>query len=201
MSSPSTGWPALLAATGPVLPWGAVAAAGGAALAVTALPAVLPPEGDGVVLVLAVLVLASGCAVAGEDPAAREAGVAPVPVRRRLLARLLLVLPVSGAALAGMAGVAALAGTGPGSWLVPLWAAVSAIATAVGVAAQRSTPDVPGPVAAVVVLGGGLVLVATLPASVVGLPPWDSAVERVGWALVASALLLLAATRDPGARR
>ncbi|MGY1713352.1 hypothetical protein ACI78R_02740 [Geodermatophilus sp. SYSU D01106] len=199
MSSAVVRWPALLAATGTVLPWGPVLAAGGAGLATAGAMAVVPPGGDGLLLVLGVLVLVTGVAVAGEDPSAAVAEVAPVGPRRRLAARLLLVLPVSAAALAGVWVLAVLAGAAPGRGPVLLWVSLAAVATAVGAAAARSAAAVPGPPAAAAVLGAGLLAVPLLPASVTGLPPWDSAAERVAWALAVSTLVLARATRDRAA--
>ncbi len=200
MTSALAGWPALLAATGAVLPWGSVLAAGGAALALAGLPAVLPPQGDGALLALGVLVLACGTAVAGEDPPSAAAGAVPVGGRRRLLARLLLVLPVSAAVLGGVCAVAAASGAPPGAGVVWLWVALTAVATAVGATAARGASGVPGPVAAAAVLGGGAALASVVPGSVAGLAPWDTTAERVAWALALAAVLALRATRDPAAR-
>ncbi|MGY1771657.1 hypothetical protein [Blastococcus sp. SYSU D00813] len=198
MTAPAVPWPVLLAATGPVLAWGPVLAAGGAALALAGLPALVPGDGGGLLLALGVVVLASGCAAAGEEP---SPGVPPVGPGRRLLARALLVLPVSAAVLGGVLGLAAAAGVATGRGPVLLWALLSAVAAGVGAAVRRSGADVPGPAVAVVVLGAGLVLLRALPDPVVELAPWDTTAERVGWALGIAALLLVAATHDPAARR
>ena len=199
MSAPAVRWPVLLAATRPVLPWGPVLVASGAALAVTSLLAVLPAGSDGLLPVLGVLVLASGCAVAGEDLPGGLTDAAPVAARRRLVARVLLVTPASVAGLGAVMALAALAGARPGTDLVLLWATLTLVATAVSAAAGRSRADVPGPVAAVVLLGGGLVLVTSVPATFLEVPLWGSAPQRVAWAVALSALVLARATRDPAA--
>jgi hypothetical protein len=189
----------LVAASVPAVAWPAVLGAVGAALVVTATLGVLPPVGDGALPVLAVLVLACGVAGAAEDGTAALTVTTPVAVRRRLAARTLLVVPVSAAGMAGVLGVAALAGARPDRGVALLWAALSTGALAVGVAARRAWADVPGPAAAAVVLLAGVVLVTWLPASVLTVPAWDSTAERLAILLAVSAALLVRATRDPAA--
>lgn len=192
-------WGLVLAASVPAVAWPAVLGAVGTALAITATLGVLPPIGDGVLPVLAVLVLACGVAAAAEDGTAALTVTTPVALRRRLVARTLLVVPVSATGMAGVQAVAWLAGAAPGRFLALLWAALSTLALAVGVAARRASAELPGPAAAAVVLLAGLVLVMWLPASVLTVPVWDSTAERTAILLVVSAVLLARATRDPAA--
>jgi hypothetical protein len=190
-------WGLVLAASVPAVAWPAVLGAVGTALAITATLGVLPPVGDGVLPVLAVLVLACGVAAAAEDGTAGLTTTMPVAARRRLAARTLLVLPVSAAGMAGVLAVSALAGARPDRGVALLWAALSTAALAVGAAARRALTDVPGPAAAAVVLLAGATLVTWLPASVLTVPVWDSTTERIAILLVVSAALLVRATRDP----
>lgn len=192
-------WGLVLAASVPAVAWPAVLGAVGTALAITATLGVLPPIGDSVLPVLAVLVLACGVAAAAEDGTAALTVTTPVALRRRLVARTLLVVPVSATGMAGVQAVAWLAGAAQGRFLALLWAALSTLALAVGVAARRASAELPGPAAAAVVLLAGLVLVMWLPASVLTVPVWDSTAERTAILLVVSAVLLARATRDPAA--
>jgi hypothetical protein len=192
-------WGLVLAASAPAVAWPAVLGALGTALVVTATLGVLPPVGDGVLPVLAVLVLACGVAAAAEDATAGLTTTTPVAVRRRLAARTLLVVPVSAVGMAGVLAVSALAGAGPDRGVAVLWAALSTLGLAVGVAARRTMADVPGPAAAAVVLLVGFVLVTWLPASVLTVPVWDSTAERLAILLAVSAALLVRSTRDPAA--
>ncbi|MGY1804165.1 hypothetical protein ACI78T_12890 [Blastococcus sp. SYSU D00922] len=183
----------------PAVAWPAVLGAVGAALTVTATLGVLPPIGDGLIPVLAVLVLACGVAAAAEDGTAALTVTTPVAPRRRLVARALLVVPLAAAGMIGVLGVAALAGAAPDQDLVLLWAALSTVALAVGVVARRTAAEVPGPAAAAVILLTGYVLVTRLPSWVLDMPVWDSWAERIGILVVLSAVLLARATRDPAA--
>jgi hypothetical protein len=192
-------WGLVTAASLPAVAWPAVLGAVGAAWAVTATLGVLPLMGDGLMPVLAVVVLATGVAAVAEDATAALTVTTPVPVRRRLAARAILVVPVSAAGLAGVLAVASLAGAGPDRQLALLWAALSTLALAVGVAARRASAELPGPAAAAVVLGVGLALVTWLPASVLTVAAWDSTPERIAIVLLLSAALLAWATRDPAA--
>ena len=190
-------WGLVTAASLPAVAWPAVLGAVGAAWAVTATLGVLPAIGDGLMPVLAVVVLATGVAAVAEDATAALTVTTPVPVRRRLAARAILVAPVSAAGLAGVLAVASLAGAGPDRQLALLWAALSTLALAVGVAARRASAELPGPAAAAVVLGVGLDLVTWLPASVLTVPAWNSTVERIAILVLVSAALLFWSTRDP----
>ncbi len=190
------GWRPLLITSLPAVSWPSVLAVPATALLIAGALAVLPPVADAVVPVLCVLVLASGVASAADDDAAAVTGTTPVPVRRRLAARLLLVLPVSAAGLAGVLGIASLAGSAPPRSLAVLWLVLSGAALAIGALARR-TADVPGTAAAAVVLMVGLVVATRLPAPVLAVPIWNSSPERVAIALAASLALLASATRDP----
>jgi hypothetical protein len=191
-------WPALLVATRPLLAWRTLAASGGGALAVSALAAVLPAPFDTLLPGLAVLVLACGLGGAVDDGTAAMTMATPVTVRRRLLARAALALPVSAAALAGVVVLAAADGADPGWDLVRLWAALGVLALAVGAVGRRA--GVPGTVSAAVLLGTGLVLQRSLPEAVLRAAPWNSAQERFALVLAVAAVALAWATRDPAAR-
>jgi hypothetical protein len=193
------GWPLLVATSIPSVAWAPVLAAIGSSLLVTAGLAVLPPQGDGVLPVLGVLVLACCAAAAVDDGTHALTETAPVPVRRRLGARLLLIAPAAALGMAGVFGLAALTGVTPGQGLAVLWVSLSAVALAVGAAAKRTSSDLPATAAAAVVLVTGTVVVMWLPAAALDVAPWDSTPERVAIALVASVALLGWATRDPAA--
>ena len=192
-------WGLVLAASVPAVAWSAVLGAVGTALAVTATLGVLPAIGDVLLPVLAVVVLSCGVAAAAEDATAALTVTTPVSVRRRLVARALLVVPVSAGGMAAVLAVASLAGAGPDRGLALLWAALSTLALAVGVAARHASAELPGPAAAAVVLVVGLALVTWLPASVLTLPVWDSTPERIAILGLVSTTLLVRATRDPAA--
>ncbi|MGY1616726.1 hypothetical protein ACI797_08270 [Geodermatophilus sp. SYSU D00691] len=191
-------WPALLAATRPVLAWRTLVAAGGAALAVTALLAVLPAPFDTLLPGLAVLVLACGLGGAADDGTAALTTATPVTVRRRLLARAALALPVSATGLTGVVLLAAAGGAHPGWGLVRLWAALGVLALAVGAVGRRA--GVPGTVSATLLLSAGLVLHMSLPEAVLRAAPWNSPGKRFALVLAVAAVALAWATRDPAAR-
>ncbi|MGY1730072.1 hypothetical protein ACI798_01025 [Geodermatophilus sp. SYSU D01045] len=191
-------WPALLATTRPVVPWRTLAASGGAALAVTALLTVLPAPADAQVAGTAVLVLACGLGGVADDGTAGLTAATPVTVRRRLLARVALALPVSAGSLAGVVLLAAAAGADPGWDLVRLWAVLGLLALAAGAVGRRA--GVPGAVTATVLLGAGLVAQTALPESVLHAAPWDSAGERTALVLAVAGTAVASATRDPAAR-
>ena len=196
----SPGWPLLLAASVPAVPWTTVLGTVVTAAGLTALLALLPASGDVLLPPLAVLVLACGWAAAADDRTDPLTSAAPVPLRRRLLARVLLVVPASAAGLAAVLVTALWVGARPGSALVLLWLATGALALA-GAAATRRVADVPGVAAAAVLVGGGLVLVTAVPAEVLGAAAWDSTGERVAAALAVAAVALARTTRDPAAAR
>ncbi|MFD2090656.1 hypothetical protein [Blastococcus deserti] len=185
-----------MAATLPVIGWRTVLGAVCGALAITAMVAVLPPGADGVFPMFGVLLLAAGSAVAADDPTAPMSATVPVATRRQLLARVLLVVPVAAAALGAVMAMAAVLGVALDRSLVVLWATLTAVALAAGAAAGRAA-GVPGPVAAVIALGAGLVIARVLPAPVRERAPWDSAIERGVWALALSLAVLWWSTRDP----
>lgn len=191
------GWGLVLAASLPAVAWPTVLGTVGAALTLTAALAVLPAAADVLLPALAVVVLACVAAAAADDATAELTLTAPVPVRRRLAARVFLVLPASAAGMAGVLAVATLAGAGPTRGLLLLWAVLSGVALAVGVVARATRADLPGAAAAAVVLGVGLVVVTRLPAATLTVPLWDSTPERVVIAVVLSTALLTGATRDP----
>ena len=193
------GWPLLLAASVPAVPWTTVLATVAGAGGLAALLPLTPASGDALLLPLAVLVLACGWATAADERTAPGTATTPVPSRRRLLARVLLVVPVSAAALTAVAAVARAADAHPGRDLLLLWLATGALALAAGAAARRVV-DVPGVAAAAALVGGGLVLVTALPREALTAAAWDSTGERVAAALVSAALLLAPALRDPAAR-
>ncbi|UOY03671.1 hypothetical protein [Blastococcus sp. PRF04-17] len=193
------GWGLVLAVSVPAVAWPTVLGTIGAALAVTGTLALLPAAADPVLPVLAVLVLACAAAVAADDDTSPVTTSAPVPVRRRLAARVGLVLPASAVGLGAVLAVAGLAGAQPDRGLALLWAVLTVVALAVGVAAHRAWPDLPGMAAAAVALVVGLVVALRLPAAVLTVAAWDSTPERVGIAVVLSALVLAVATRDPAA--
>ncbi|MEU2348514.1 hypothetical protein [Modestobacter sp. NPDC049651] len=192
-------WPALLAATRPVLAWRALGGSGVAALGLAAPIGVLPPSGAVQLPGLAVLVLGCGLGAAADDRTAALTTATPVTVRRRLLARAVLAVPGSAVALGGVALLATAGGAPPGWGLVRTWAVLAALALAAGAAGSRR--GLPGVLPATVLLGGGTVLQATLPAPVRQAWPWTSTTGQVVLGLLGAAVLLAWATRDPGGRR
>jgi hypothetical protein len=197
----STGvpWPPLLMATRSVLAWPALAWSAAAALGVAALGAVLPPAGAAQLPGLAVLVLGCGMGAAADDRTAVLTAATPVTIRRRLVARAVLAVPVSAAAAAGVVLLAAAGGADPDWGLVRSWGLLSALALAAGAAGSRR--GLPGVLPATVLLGTGMVLQTTLPEPVRQAWPWNSAAERVVVGLLLAAGLIVWATRDPGGRR
>jgi hypothetical protein len=181
------------------VPWTTVLATVAAAGGLAALLVVAPASGDALLPSLAVLVLACGWAAAADERTDPGTGTAPVPVRRRLLARVLLVVPVSATGLAVVAAVVRAAGAHPDRELFLLWLAAGALALGAGAAARR-VADVPAVAAAAVLAGGGLVLVTAVPPEVLTAAAWNSTGKRVAAALVSAALLLAPAVRDPAAR-
>jgi hypothetical protein len=192
-------WPALLVATRRALAWRALVGSGAAALGLAALVAVLPPAGAAQLPGLAVLVLGCGLGAAADDRTAALTAATPVTIRRRLVARAVLAVPVSAGAAGGVVLLATAAGADPGWGLLRSWAVLTALALAAGAAGSRH--GLPGALPATVLLGAGIVLQATLPESVRQAWPWDSAAERVVLGMFLAALLLAWATRDPAGRR
>jgi hypothetical protein len=186
-----------VAASLPAVAWASVLGAAGSSLLVTAALSILPPQGDGVLPLLGVLVLACCAAAAVDDDTAGLTETTPVAVRRRLAARLLLIAPVGALGMAGVFALSAFAGVSPGRGLAVLWVSLSAVALAVGSVASRTSPGLPAIAAAAVVLVTGAVVVMWLPAAALDVAPWDSTPERVAIALGASAAALAWATRDP----
>ena len=193
-------WPVLLAACLLAVPWVTVLTTVGLAAGLSALLPVLPAPADGVLPPLAVGVVACGCAAAADDATAAVTEAVPVTVRRRLLARVLLVVPLSALGAVGVALGSAWAGATPDPGLAGLWAGTGALGLASGAAARR-VADLPAVAAAAVLTGGGLVLVTTVPPEVLEVAAWDSVPERTALALVVAVALLSRVTRDPATRR
>ncbi len=191
-------WPALLVATRRTLAWRAVAGSGAAALGLAAGVAVLPPAGAAQLPGLAVLVLGCGMGAAADDRTAVLTAATPVTMRRRLVARAVLAVPVSAVAAGGVVLLATANGVVPGGGLVRSWAVLTALALAAGAAGSRH--GLPGVLPATVLLGAGLVLQTTLPEPVRQAWLWNSAAERVVWGLLLAAVLLAWTTRDPASR-
>jgi len=139
-----------------------------------------------------------------DDPAARMIEAAPMPWRYRLTLRVLVALGIAGPAFLALGAVLAPdVGIGAGVGLEV--ATVLAIGLAGAAVAFRFWEvDAPGLVTAPIVLGflGGLALVPPRWALiVVPGPQWPAAHLRWAGVLIAAAVLVALASRDPAARR
>jgi hypothetical protein len=196
-SAAAPGWPLLVAASVRAVDWTGVLGAAGLALGTASLVTVLPDQADAVLGTATVLVLACGLAAVLDDDTAGTTVPVPTSVRRRLMARAAIAVPVLAAGLAGVVALVAGVGTGSERDLVLSWLVLGTLAVAVAGPVLRGPVDLPGPAAAAAVLAPASVLVPLLPAPVLTVPLWDSTGERVAIVLLVSAALLAWATRDP----
>lgn len=197
MNTHPPGWPLLVAVSARSLDWTGVLGAAGLALGTAALVTVLPARADAMVGSAAVLVLACGLAAIVDDDTYGTTAPAPTSQRRRVAARAALALPVLTLCLAGVVALVAGVGTGSQRALVATWVVLGVVAVAVAAVGVRGLADRPGPVAAAAVLAPAAMLAPLLPSAVAQFPVWDTTGERLGWALIASAVVIGWATRDP----